>query len=62
MTGKAGNWNIGALNITTDDDEVIQAQQTNFSVVSLRRDVLRRSVVGMMMTRRSLSDDRAGIE
>ena len=68
VTGKAGNWNIGALSITTDDDEVIQAQQTNFSVVSLRRDVLRRSVVGMMLTRRSLStiapgsNEVAGVE
>ena len=26
LTGKAGNWNIGALSITTDDDEVVQAR------------------------------------
>ena len=55
VTGKAGRWNIGALSITSDDEATVQAQQTNFSVVSLRRDVLRRSVVGMMMTNRSVS-------
>jgi len=55
VTGKAGKWNVGALSITSDDEPAALASQTNFSVVSLRRDVLRRSVVGMMMTRRSVS-------
>jgi hypothetical protein len=68
LTGKAGKWNIGALSITSDDEEAVQAQQTNFTVMSLRRDVLRRSVVGIMMTRRSVStlaegsNEVAGVE
>ena len=68
VTGKAGKWNVGALNITSDDEPAALASQTNFSVVSLRRDVLRRSVVGMMMTRRSVStvtpgsNEVAGVE
>jgi hypothetical protein len=60
ITGKAGKWNIGALSIETDDEAAVQARQTNFSVVSLRRDVLRRSVIGMMLTRRSQSTIAAG--
>jgi len=68
VTGKAGKWNIGALDIQTDEESTVQAQRTNFSVLSLRRDVLRRSVIGMMMTRRSQSaiapgsNEVAGVE
>ena len=46
VTGKAGPWSLGALNITTDDDEAANAPQTNFSVLRLRRDILRGSTIG----------------
>jgi hypothetical protein len=55
VSGKAGPWSIGALNIETDDDEAARVEQTNFTVLRLRRDVLRRSAVGALYTRRSIS-------
>ncbi len=53
LTGKTGPWNIGALNIESDDDDASGARQTNFTVLRLRRDVLRRSTIGGMVTSRS---------
>jgi hypothetical protein len=53
LTGKVGSWNIGALNIESDNDETARAEQTNFTVLRIRRDVLRRSTVGAMFTSRS---------
>jgi hypothetical protein len=53
LNGKAGAWNIGALNIESDDDQTAKALQTNFTVLRLRRDVLRRSTIGAMFTSRS---------
>ncbi len=55
LSGRAGGWGLGALSITTDDDEVSRTPQTNFSVLRLRRDVLRRSTVGAIYSRRSVS-------
>jgi hypothetical protein len=55
MTGKAGAWSIGALNIETDDDETTGARQTNFTVLRVRRDILRRGGLGAIYTRRSVS-------
>jgi hypothetical protein len=52
VTGKAGAYSIGALNIQTDDKPEARAVSTNFSVVRLKRDILRRSNVGMIFTRR----------
>ena len=53
LTGRAGRYSIGALNIETDDSLAARAQQTNFSVFRVKRDILRRSNVGVIMTRRS---------
>lgn len=55
LTGKAGPWSVGALNITTDDDAASQTPQTTFSVLRLRRDVLRRGTFGGIFSRRSVS-------
>ncbi len=55
LSGRAGPWGLGALSITTDDDEVSRTPQTNFSVLRLRRDVLRRGTVGAIYSRRSVS-------
>jgi hypothetical protein len=55
VTGKAGGWNVGALNISSDDDTAAAALQTNFTVLRLRRDVLRRSTIGGIFTSRSRS-------
>ena len=55
LNGKAGDWTIGALNIETDSDKAAAAKQTNFTVLRLRRDILRRSNIGALYTRRSVS-------
>lgn len=55
LTGKAGEWSVGALNIEVDDLPAANAQQTNFTVMRLRRNILRRSSVGGIFTRRSAS-------
>ena len=52
LTGRAGAFGIGALNIETGESEVGHAPATNFSVVRLKRNILRRSMVGLIATRR----------
>jgi hypothetical protein len=53
LTGKMGNTTVGVLNVQTDDNADLAAAATNFSVVRVRRDILRRSSVGALITRRS---------
>ncbi|MBI4206446.1 MAG: carbohydrate binding family 9 domain-containing protein [Betaproteobacteria bacterium] len=55
VTGRAGLWSVGALTMETDDDVAAAAAQTNFTVLRLRRDILRRSMLGGIFTRRSVS-------
>ena len=52
MTGKTGPYSAGLLNIQSDDDVAADARATNFSVVRVKRDILRRSVIGAIYTRR----------
>ncbi|MGH9462674.1 MAG: DUF5916 domain-containing protein, partial [Vicinamibacteria bacterium] len=56
VTGRSGPFRIGALNIQTrgvEDNPLIPA--TNFSVLRLRRDVFRRSDIGVIATHRNTS-------
>ena len=55
VTGKIGAFDVGALNIQTDDEVLAAAEETNFTVVRIRRDIFRRSSVGAMFTNRSVS-------
>ena len=55
VTGKAGRFDVGLLNIHAGEEAVSDSKPTNFSVVRLRRDILRRSSVGAMFTNRSVS-------
>ena len=55
LTGKLGAFDVGALNIHTGDEMVSASDPTNFTVLRVRRDVLRRSSVGAMFTNRSVS-------
>ncbi len=57
LTGRVGRFSIGALNIRTDDDTKAGIRATNFSVMRLKRDLLRRSSVGLIATRRSPGTD-----
>ena len=53
LTGRAGRYSIGVLNIETDDEPAAGAAQTNFTTLRVKRDVLRRSNIGVLLTRRS---------
>jgi len=56
LTGRAGKFSVGVLNIQTGDkEEELGAPATNFSVIRVKRDVLRRSSIGLMLTNRSES-------
>ena len=55
VTGKLGAFHVGALTIQTDDEQVSGAAQTNFTVVRVKRDLLRKSSVGALFTNRSVS-------
>lgn len=52
LSGKAGRFGIGALNIQTKDGPA-HTPATNFTVLRVKRDVLRRSSIGAMLTNRS---------
>ena len=52
LTGRAGAYSVGLLNIQAEDDPSSATNATNFSVVRLKRDLFRRSNLGMLFTRR----------
>jgi len=55
VTGKVGAFDVGLLDIQTDDLGSIGAQSTNFAVLRVRRDILARSSVGVLFENRSRS-------
>ena len=55
VTGKLGPFDVGALNIQTDDEQISGAEATNFTVVRVKRDIFRRSAIGGILTNRSVS-------
>ncbi|HSF19757.1 MAG TPA: DUF5916 domain-containing protein [Vicinamibacteria bacterium] len=55
VTGKIGSYTLGALNIHTDGLEGTGIEPTGFSVFRLKRDIFRKSQVGMILTHRSQS-------
>ena len=59
LTGRLGRFTLGMLNIQSDTEPVSRAPATNFSVLRLRRDVLHRSNIGVLVTRRSA--DQGGV-
>ncbi len=58
LTGKAGPYSIGVLNVQTE--QAGDAAATSFSVARVKRDILRRSAVGALFTGRSVSLDGVG--
>jgi len=60
LTGRAGAYSLGVLNIQTDDKPEAGAVSTNFSALRLKRNVLRRSNIGLMATRRGPGAGVAG--
>lgn len=55
ITGKVGKFNVGVLNIETGSESVSKTPATNFTVARVKRDILRRSSVGVMVTERTNS-------
>ena len=53
LTGKAGAFDVGGLMIATDDKPSAGAVKTTFAAARVRRNVLRRSSVGVIATSRS---------
>jgi hypothetical protein len=63
LTGRAGRYSIGIINVQTGDESPelrSTAQATNFSVVRLKRDILGRSAVGLIATARSVTQSGVG--
>lgn len=63
LTGRAGRYSIGIVTAQTGDEADTlssPARATNFSVVRLKRDVLRRSSVGLIATSRSIAQNGLG--
>jgi hypothetical protein len=60
LTGKVGKWSVGALDMQAQDDPDSGARETNFAVLRMRRDVGRRSTVGVMATSRSVTTSGTG--
>ena len=54
MTGRLGRYSLGMLSMRADDEPVSGSRPTNFSVVRVKRDLLRRSSVGLLFTGRSV--------
>ena len=53
LTGRTGLWTVGAMSVLTREKELsatATAPRTQWSVVSLRRNILRRSTVGFIAT------------
>ncbi len=55
LTGKAGNYTIGLVDIQTEKADAIREASTNFGVVRLRRDILKKSYIGVLATQRNPS-------
>jgi hypothetical protein len=55
LTGKSGKTSFGAINLQTDSEPAAQADATNFTVLRVKRDILRRSSIGAIFTNRSES-------
>ena len=53
VTGKAGAYDVGVLNIQTGDKAEADAVSTNFTTMRVKRDVFRRSFIGVIATHRT---------
>ena len=60
LTGRIGRFSLGLLTIQSGDEAVSGAESTNFTVLRLKRDLLRRSSIGALFTGRSVSLEEDG--
>ena len=57
VTGRVGPFSLGLLTIQADEVPETGTPSTNFSVIRLKRDVLRRSAIGVLATGRSVDQN-----
>ncbi len=60
VTGRMGRYQIGLIDMQTKNEPAAAAQSTNFSVVRVKRDILRKSSIGVLATNRSKAQTLAG--
>ena len=60
VTGRVGRYQLGLVNMQTRNDTAAAATATNFSVVRVKRDILRKSSIGALVTNRSKAQTLAG--
>ncbi|HEV8217431.1 MAG TPA: DUF5916 domain-containing protein, partial [Gemmatimonadaceae bacterium] len=60
LTGKVGQYAVGLMNIQTGNEAVSLTRPTNFTVARIKRDVFKRSAIGLMATNRSLAAADSG--
>ena len=60
LTGRMGPFTLGLLNIQTGDQPVSGSSGTNFTVARIKRDVLRRSSIGAIVTSRTALSASSG--
>ncbi|MEQ1868705.1 MAG: DUF5916 domain-containing protein [Vicinamibacterales bacterium] len=60
LSGRAGRYSLGLLNIESERDEESATPATNFTVARVQRDILRKSSIGAIVTHRSNAQRRAG--
>ena len=53
LTGRAGGFGLGVMNIQAGDEATTATPGTNFTVIRVKRDVLKRSSVGALFSNRS---------
>jgi uncharacterized protein DUF5916 len=53
VTGRVGRYSLGLVNMQTGDETAAAAAATNFTVVRVKRDILRKSSIGVLATNRS---------
>lgn len=60
VSGKAGKFTFGAINVQTGEDDKAGIGAANFTVLRAKRDILRRSSIGGMLTHRTATPGRVG--
>ncbi len=60
VTGKVGKFGVGLLNIQADSEAASATPSTNFTVLRVKRDILKNGAVGAMFTGRSASNVATG--
>jgi hypothetical protein len=60
LSGRMGRYQVGALTMQAGDEPTSRTAATNFSAFRVKRDVLRRSSIGAILTSRSISQAGTG--